>query len=340
MDRKPVTLEDVAARSGVSRQTVSRAINGKADIRAETRDRVMAAVEELGYRPNLFARGLVTRRSQTIGLIVGDLTNPFFPDVARGVLDQAEANDLIVLVANLGQGWDTLGPLDALALRGVDGYILFPAVSDEEKIGAFANSNGPIVVVDAPFEHPAISRLAIDWERGGELVAEHLASTGRKRPCVITAPADQAADHRVEFFRSHAAARGIPIPDDAVAAGDQTIDGGRAAVSQLLAGGYDAVFAFNDLMAIGAMQVLLESGVSVPDQWAVVGCDDIMLAANVTPALTSIHLDRYEIGCSAMRLLLERLGESTDSPPANDSATKLAPVSLSVRASSGPPSPR
>ncbi len=329
MGNRPATIEDVAALAGFSRQTVSRAINGNAAIRPETRDRIMAAVEELDYRPNLFARGLVTRQSQTVGLIVGDLTNPFFPDVAKGVLEEAESQGLVALVCNLGQGWDTLTPLNALALRGVDGYIVFPAAVDEEKIYEFADLNPPMVIVDAPFSHPAISNVRIDWQQGAVLAAEHLAEIGCRRPCVISSRTEHAADHRVVSFRERAAELGMPVRADAVAREDMTIDGGRQATAHLFGrdASYDSIFAFNDLVAIGAMEVLAERGIDVPRDVAVVGCDDIMLAAHVTPSLTSVSVNRYALGRTAMEQLHHRLQET------HNGEAVFLDVSLTVRSS-------
>ena len=314
MQRRPATLEDVAAKAGVSRQTASRAVNGKREIRPETRDRVLDAAAALGYEPNTFARGLVTHRSSTIGLVVGDITNPFFPDVSRGVLEEAEQHDLVTLVCNLGFGWDTLKPLRALARRAVDGFIVFPALVDEEKIADFAGTYGPLVVVDAPFDYPTISTVRIDWTAGVQAAAAHLAASS-SRVAILNAHREHASSERVDLFRGFARAEGLHTADDAVVPDDMTVDGGRRATSNLLAAGvrFDALFAYNDLMAIGALETLAEAGIRVPEDCRVVGCDDIPLAAHLSPPLSSVAVDRYALGTLAMQELHRRV-QDPDAP--------------------------
>jgi len=327
-----VTLEHVAAKAGVSRQTASRAINGKAEIRDETRDRVLRAAADLGYVPNAFARGLVTHRSDTIGLIVGDITNPFFPDVARGVLDEGEVRDLVTLVCNLGLGWDTLRPLRALAQRGVDGYVIFPAVADRDRVLAFADDHGPVVIVDAPFAHPAMSTIGIDWTVGAEAAARHLA-VGSTRIGILAAHSGHASSDRVDVFRRVATELGCTVDDHAVAVEDMTFAGGRQATAELLARGleFDAIFAYNDLMALGAMHTLAEAGVRVPEDCKVVGCDDIELAGYASPSLSSLRVDGYGLGVLAMQELHRRITDP-DAPPQHH----IVDVSLVKRDSSRP----
>ncbi|MEM9563548.1 MAG: LacI family DNA-binding transcriptional regulator [Actinomycetota bacterium] len=317
MPQRSVTLEHVAIRAGVSRQTVSRAINGRAEIRRETRDRVLQAAAELGYEPNAFARGLVTDRSDTIGLVVGDITNPFFPDVARAVMEEAEARDLVALVCNLGLGWDTLKPLRALSRRGVDGYILFPAAADRDRVLAFAETHGPVVAVDAPYANASMSTIAIDWTSGAEAAARHLAA-GSNAVAVLGAMTEHASSARVDAFCREAVRLGLRVSDETMVADEMTFAGGRRAALELLdrGGEFDAVFAFNDLMALGAMQTVAEAGIRVPDECRIVGCDDIELASYATPTLSSLRVDRSRLGTLAMHELHRRIAEP-DAPPAH-----------------------
>lgn len=332
MPQRSVTLEHVAAKAGVSRQTASRAINGKAEIRNETKARVLQAAADLGYVPNAFARGLVTHRSDTVGLIVGDITNPFFPNVARGVLEAAEARDLVTLVCNLGLGWDTLRPLQALAQRGVDGYVLFPAVADRERVIAFADDHGPVVIVDAPFAHPAMSTIGIDWLVGAEAAAHHLA-TGSASIAILGARPGHASSERVDAFRRVAAEHGCIITDKAIADEEMTVTGGRRATHELLARRveFDALFAYNDLMALGAMRTLTEAGIRVPEDCRVVGCDDIELASFASPTLSSVRVDGHGLGVLAMQELHRRIAEP-EAPPRH----QLVDATLVVRDSSRP----
>jgi len=330
-----VTLEDVASAAGVSRQTVSRAINGKPEIKAETRTRVLAIAEELGYRPNFFARSLVTRRSFTVGLVMGDITNPFFPDVARGVQDVAEVRGYNVFVCNFGgPGNDEVQPLRALANRGVDGVIFFTSGNDLEGLYEIADTYSPMVVVNSSVEHKSISSVQADLFAAGGLVADHFADTGRRHPAVIAADYDQSRQLRVLGFKHRCQELGLELDSDNIVDQPSSIDGGVAGTVELLDRGvhFDSIFAFNDLVAVGSNRVLQARGIKVPDECSLVGCDDLTMAEILSPPLTSIHMDRYGLGASAMEQLLARLGDAEAEIPET-----VLPVRLTIRSSSQPP---
>lgn len=331
---KRVTLDHVAQRVGVSRQTVSRVVNGKAEVKEATRARIVEAIDELGYRPNLFARGLVTQRSQAIGLVVGDITNPYFPDVARGVQDVAESHGYNVFVCNFGgPDGDEVEALSALADQGADGCIFFSAGTRPEQVLAFAATYSPLVGINTDHDHPSISIVRSDLYAGGEQVAEHLVSTGRSRLAMIGADYDLARQMRILGFTDRLGHLGHAVSDGARVFVPPTVEGGVAGVEALIERGvsFDGLFAFNDMVALGAMRTLIASGVQVPEDCAVVGCDDLSLTSVVSPTLTSIHVDRYLIGSTAMQVLVDQMRN-----PRNAQPPAVLPASLKIRESSQP----
>ncbi|MFC5141081.1 LacI family DNA-binding transcriptional regulator [Actinomycetospora rhizophila] len=327
-----VTIDDVARAAGVSRQTVSRAMNGKGEISAATRRRVLATIEELDYRPSVFARGMRTQRAGTLGLILSDIANPFFPAVARGVFDAAGAHGFSVVVHNT----DAHAGRESTAAReilegGAEGVIgFFEALGDEELVALHRRL--PLVVADRRAPAPTVASVSSDFATGTRLAVEHLHAQGHRHLGMLDGAV--GVDHVRRHAFAAAAAPGSPI-----VTGPPTITGGAAAAAQLLGEHPEvtALFAFNDLMAVGAIRALRERGRHVPDDCAVVGYDDLTLAADLDPPLTTVHTDKYELG----RTLVEALdaivrarrrdtGDTGDTP---DPEPRLLPATLVVRRS-------
>ncbi|MEJ2889161.1 LacI family DNA-binding transcriptional regulator [Actinomycetospora aeridis] len=323
-----VTIDDVARAAGVSRQTVSRAMNGKGEISASTRRRVLATIEELDYRPSVFARGMRTQRAGTLGLILSDIANPFFPAVARGVFDAAAAHGFSVVVHNT----DAHAGREAAATReildgGAEGVIgFFEALGDDELVALHRRL--PLVVADRRAPAPDVASVSSDFATGTRLAVEHLLAQGHRHLGML----DGAVG--VDHVRRHAfaaAAPGAPI-----VTGPPTLTGGTAAAVQLLREHPDvtALFAFNDLMAVGAVRALREQGRQVPGDCAVVGYDDLTLAADLDPPLTTVHTDKYELGSTLVEALdgvirARRAGDGAAAGPEH----RLLPATLVVRRS-------
>ena len=327
-----MTLDHVAARVGVSRQTVSRVVNGKAEVKEATRIDIMQAIDELGYRPNYFARGLVTQRSHAIGLVVGDITNPYFPDVARGVQDVAEENGYSVFICNFGgPDDDELSALHALASQGADGCIFFSAGTRPDEVRAFAETYAPLVAINTDLDYPSISVVRSDLHMGAEQVAEHLISIGRHKLALIGADHDPSRQLRIAGFKDRAAALGHTVSDAAQVYTAPTEEGGAAAIDVLVERGidFDGLFTFNDIVAVGSLRALKAHGISVPRACAVVGCDDLSLTTATSPTLSSIHVDRYSIGSTAMQVLLDQMQN-----PAAPKSSIVLPATLAIRESS------
>ncbi len=304
-----VTIDDVARAAGVSRQTVSRAMNGKAEISAATRHRVLAMIEELDYRPSAFARGMRTQRAGTLALVLSDIANPFFPAVARGVFDAAAGRGLAVVVHNTDA--DAVVEQDAtraIVDSGAAGAIGFFEALDDEPLVALGRRL-PLVVADRCAPGDGVASVISDFAAGARSAVEHLYGRGHTRLGMLDGTVGVERVRR-QAFLAVLAEHGHPDPGAHVVSGPPTVTAGAAAVRELLARQPEVtgVFAFNDLLAIGAVRALRDAGRRVPDDVAVVGYDDITMAALLDPPLTTVHTDKYELG----RTLVEVLGRRLD----------------------------
>jgi len=316
----PVTIRDVARKAGVSIRTVSRAINNQGEITEETRQRVLAIVEELGYRPSKVAQALVTRRTETIGLVLADITNPFFPEVARGVMDAAEARGYNVFLCNSdGNVKQQASVLRSMADHAVDGVIVYPGFGGGDSLRAFAEHHGPLVALNCFFDYPGASRVMIDTRRGANLAVDYLVGKGHTALGMLAGRARSLSlMRRVRGFREALRIHGLPFVKEWILPGSPVVARGAESTRQLLTQypQITAVFAYNDLLAVGAIQACKELGRRVPDDCAIVGFDDIPLAAMLAPPLTTVHVDKYELGRQAMSRLFDMLDRpGTSFPP-------------------------
>lgn len=303
-----VTIDDVARVAGVSRQTVSRAMNGKGEISAATRHRVLATIEELDYRPSAFARGMRTQRAGTLALILSDIANPFFPAVARGVFDAAAGRGLSVVVHNTDADAEAEREATrAIVDSGAAGAIGFFEALDDESLVALGRRL-PLVVADRRAPGEGVASVISDFAAGTRAAVEHLYGRGHTRLGMLDGAVGVDPVRR-QAFLAVLAEHGHPRPADHVVAGPPTVTAGAAAVRELLGRHPEvtAVFAFNDLLAIGAVRALREAGRRVPDDVAVVGYDDITMAALLDPPLTTVHTDKYELGRTLLEVLARRL---------------------------------
>ena len=318
---KRVTIKDVAELAGVSRQTVSRAINDKGEISPATKERVMDAVEQLGYRPNRLAQGMVTQRTRTVGLVVPDITNPFFPEVARGVQDLARLNEYNVVLCNTDSGpEEEIKTLESLMAQGVDGIITFGNM-EEVELQRFADKFRPLILINRSIQHPNINLLLVDNARGAQLAVDHFANQQHRHIGMLTNTTTSHSNmRRVQSFQQAIANYQLPFDERYIVEAPANLEGGYQATRQLfdIIPEITAVFTYNDLMGIGALRACRDMGKQVPDECAIIGFDDIQLAAMVTPSLSTIHVDKYNIGQTAMERLLEMLEKpDTIFPPIN-----------------------
>jgi DNA-binding LacI/PurR family transcriptional regulator len=311
------TLEQVAARAGVGRGTASRVVNGSAHVSERSRQAVLTAVEELGYVPNQAARSLVRRRTDTVALVISESEDrvfgePFFAGVIRGI-SAAVSGSQRQLVLVLSQIHDASSPLDRfLSRQHFDGVLLLSLHGDDPLPTHLVERNLPLVLGGRPVGSTGLSYVDVGNVDGARQGVEHLADTGRRRIATIAGPQDMVAGQdRLTGYRDVLLTRGLDAGAELVAYGDFSQQSGQQAMRELLdrVPDLDAVFAANDPMAAGALQVLKERGRRVPDQVAVVGFDDAPMAQFTDPPLTSVHQSPEQMGREMVALLLEQVDE-------------------------------
>lgn len=322
-DGAPVSLRDVARLAGVSVATASRVISGsKHPVSDHARDLVLRAADRLSFEPNRLARALVTARSQTIGVIVHDISDPYFGDIVRGLEDGVHDNDYRLFVASSDRDPDKeLDYVRAFLAHQVDGLIftassLIDSHYQEQlhKIVTRYRNRGGVVVILSDHILPG-PRVSFDNHRAVTDMVNYLAQKGHRRIGYLTGPSELAvSETRLKGYTAALAGLGIPFDSRLVADGHFTIRGGSAAVAAMLKEtDFTAVLAANDLSAIGATRELISSGVAVPDQVSVAGLDDIPIAEFGPVPLTTMRVPTYEMGQRGASLLLQLLDGA--SPP-------------------------
>ncbi|MFE0102420.1 LacI family DNA-binding transcriptional regulator [Streptomyces sp. NPDC059009] len=330
-----VTLRDVALASGCSVATVSRVLAGTRPVGSETAERVRAAAERLGYRPNHAARALRSKATGTVGLVLPQITNPFYPALVRELTHALHADGRAVLLADCDD--DPAAEAEHLADllgRQVDALLVIPADARRSREAvALAAARVPLVLMDRGCGPGIADSVAVDNAAGMALVLDHLAAAGRRRVCFLGAAGTaSAAAERRSAYEAGAGALDPQAPGRIVL-GDFSVEWGRAAVDAVWHHRPDAVVCANDLIAAGALQRLHELGARVPHDIAVTGFDDIPLAGLAAPGLTTVRQPVAELAAEAARLLDRRLAGEGGTPAQR--AIRLAPE-LVVRGSSAP----
>lgn len=316
------TLEAVAARAGVGRGTVSRVINGSTKVSDRARTAVQRAIEELGYVPNRAARTLVTRRTDTVALVVSESEErlwdePYFAGIIRGMSAGLADTGLQMILAIAQSATDHERLERYLTGHHVDGVMLISLHGDDPLPGRLEDSGVPTVLNGFPVGLRPVSYVDADNRGGARQAVEYLVGRGRRRIATITGAQDMAVGvDRLAGYREALRAAGLP---EMVAVGDFSETSGTAGMRELLerAPDIDAVFAASDPMAVGAMRVLKERGRRIPTDVAVVGFDDSTIAQHADPPLTTVHQPVGEMGREMARLLVARIrGEDLPQPVA------------------------
>jgi LacI family transcriptional regulator len=304
-------IGQVAQLAGVSATTVSHALNGRRPVSAETRRRIMEAIAELGYRPNVMARGLRAGRSLTIGLVIPDITNPFYPVLARGVQDVLGPAGYDEIITNTNGARDLeRAALDKMISRQVDGVAFAVFHTHADDLQPVIDAQIPVVRLGGRAAQTGVDLVHSDDEGGAREAVHHLIHNGYRRIAFICGPAAEGpAAERVAGYRAALAEAGIGPQQNMVVHTDFSRAGGAHGVEKLIRQRKrpDAVLCANDMMAIGALDAARERGLRVPDDLAVMGFDDIEAATLVTPQLTTIANPAREIGMACARLLLDRI---------------------------------
>jgi LacI family transcriptional regulator len=296
----PATIRDVARASGVHISTVSRTFSAPHLVNVDTRSRVLAAAEELGYRPNRAARALITGRTFNIGLIVADIANPFFPPLIKAAESQARKHDHHIFVADTNEDATVEEELVRALAKQVDGILLCsPRMNDAliEQLSAEV----PLVVVNRPIA--GLPAVVMDVAQGARLAVDHLTGLGHRAVGLAAGPRGSWTSREIRRAAT-AAARSARAELTVIGPNQPTEVGGMAVADQVLAAGLTAVLAYNDLMAIGLIEGLYARGVRVPQDVSVVGIDDITLSRLTRPKLTTVATPTAAAGRAAVDMLL------------------------------------
>jgi LacI family transcriptional regulator len=332
---KRATIRDVAAHAGVSHQTVSRVINTSSSVAEPTRARVLAAIEELGYVPSPMARGLISNRTHSVGVVTDDISDYFFGHMVAGAEAEARRRGYYLMIGSVERGDDEGGYLRLMLERRVEGLLLArPSVPlRSEHLLAAQRAGVPLVLVLVGSSRvPGATIVDVDNRRGGYDATRHLLEQGHRRIATITGPEEwPSAAARLEGYREALAEFGVAGEALEETADEWGVESGEAAAGRLLARGrkFTALFGHSDLIALGAIARLRQAGLRVPEDVSVVGYDDLPVAAVVDPPLTTVHQPMQEVGAVAVGLLLDRLA-GLDSVPAS---THLLPAALVLRGS-------
>jgi LacI family transcriptional regulator len=330
-DTNRVTIADVATRARVSKTTVSHVLSGKRPVAPATRLRVNAAIAELGYRPDGLARSLRTRRSHMVALVIPDITNPFYPVLARGLEDGMQGGGYRSFICNTDGRLELEEEFLHEAMdRGVDGLVMDSFSMRSDRLSARVRNGVSVVRVGTTaIDDPGFDAVHANDRRGAFDAVRHLVGRGCRRVAMIQGPAG-AGQKRNEGYLQALDEAGLPHDPELVVSGEWTREGGEMAALRLLdlEEPPTGIFCANDLMALGVLDAARELGVRIPGQVALVGFDDIEAAELVTPALTTVSNPAYETGLMAGILLLERMmGAYTGAP-----RTATLPCRLVTRA--------
>jgi len=314
-----VTIRDVARAAGVSTATAARALGGYGHASPAARRKVSESARQLGYRPNVVARALVSRATTTVGLVVGDIENPFFAAAARGLADVMDARGYTVLLANADEdAGRERRAVDALRARQVDGMVVVPAPgASPEHLAELVTAGVPLVLLDRAVVGVAADSVLVRNVAGARAAVAHLAGLGHRRIGVVSdSPEITSSAERIQGYRQALRAAGIAPEPGLISIGGPTRDDGEAAALRLLdrADRPTAVFTANNFMTVGALRAARSLGLRIPDDVALVGFDDLDWTTLVQPPVTVVRQPVADLGRVAGERLLRRL-EGDAGPP-------------------------
>jgi LacI family transcriptional regulator len=333
-----VTLQEVARAAGVHPGTASRALNAatRSLVRPATVERVTAAAEALGYKPNYLARSFKTRRTLSVGVIIPDINNPLFPPMVRGVEDRLAADGYVALLANTENDADREQRIfDGMLDRQVDGLVIATARREDPRLAELSAHGPPTVLINRVVEDHHFSSVSVDDAAGVAMVVDHLAELGHRRIAHVAGPQTLSTGHaRHEGFLASLRAHDIAVDDALVVFADSfSVEEGERCARQLLQGprAPTAIVAANDMIALGCLSALGDARLRCPDDVSVVGFNDMPYIDRISPPLTTVRIPHYDVGLRAAEILLDQM-TGRDAPL---KIVLLAPT-LVVRQSTGP----
>lgn len=310
-------MRQVATAAGVSTATVSRVLNKSAEVDPMLVQRVMRAVEELRYQPNLVARGLRRQATEVLALIISDIENPFFTSVCRGVEDAARRSGYSVVLCNADEDLDKeRNYIHVIAAQRAAGVIISPASAEETDVGPLLERGIQVVALDRHLRIPT-DAVRVDNRAGARAATHHLLASGARRvACITGTHGASTARQRLEGYLEALSVAGLQADSDLQEFADFKEEGGYQATARMLEleDPPDALFVANNRMMTGALHALADHGVQVPDEVSIAGFDDLPWADVVKPTVTTVRQPTYEMGTAAARMIIERLG-GIDSPP-------------------------
>lgn len=311
-----VTIYDVAREAGVSMATVSRVVNNNPNVKPQTRKKVFEAIERLGYRPNAVARGLASKKTTTVGVVIPDISNSIFSEVARGIEDIANMYHYNIILCNADKKKEKeIRVVNTLLEKQVDGLLFMGGAITEDHVQAFKTSSVPVVLCATADEKRLIPSVDIDHEKAAYDAVNVLIQNGHKNIAMISGTLQDPANGfaRYQGYKKALEDAGIPLREEYVRIGNYRYESGLEVTKYFLElpERPTAIFAATDEMAIGAIHTLQDSGLKVPDDVSVISVDNIRMASMVRPQLTTVAQPMYDIGAVAMRLLTKLMNKET-----------------------------
>lgn len=322
-----VTIRDVGELAGVSQATAARALGGYGHVSTSVRGKVQEAARQLGYVPNSVARALASGMTHAVGLVIGDIENPFFAAAARGVSDVLDERGLTVLLANSDENLDReLEAIETLRARQVDALVVVPTSARAFPHLRAAAAAAPLVLLDRVIRGLGVDSVTVDNRGGARLAVEHLLGHGHRRIGLVSdEPEISTSAERIDGYREALSAAGIAVDEHLVSLGGSTRTDGYQSARRLLDAPArpTAIFTANNLMTVGAMHALRDLGLRVPRDISVVGFDDLEWTTLVDPQLTVVAQPATELGEEAARRVLARLDGASGRPRRVRLETKL-----------------
>lgn len=316
--KKRITISDVAEAAGVSMMTVSRALNNKEGVSEETRQRIQQISDELGYHPSAVARTLVTNRSCTLGLVMPDVANPFFSEIAKGAEDVAYKSGYNLFLVNTDEDIEReRNALNSLLEKQVDGVISISSRLPDEDLKQFIDRIPYAILINRELNEirANCATINVDDTLGAETAVMHLLNRGHKKLGFLSGPQGSiSGQRRLSGYIKGLESQGIPIDSQLIHPCPPDTEGGYQATKKLLADnqGVTAILAFNDLVAYGVFQACEELDTKIPDQIEVIGFDDIPTAALMKPHLTTLRIDKLKLGVNAVETIIALISERDD----------------------------
>lgn len=306
MEKQTITIYDVAREANVSMATVSRVVNGNPNVKPSTRKKVLEVIERLDYRPNAVARGLASKKSTTVGVIIPDVTNLFFASLARGIDDIATMYKYNIILANSDQNeHKEIQVLNTLLAKQVDGIIYMGNTITDELRAEFSRSKTPVVLAGTIDPEQQFGSVNIDYIASTEEVIGKLIANGKNKIAFVSAPLSNPINgqHRLKGYKNALINANKAFDESLVFELEPTYQNGEELAAKLLAEGVDAAYVAGDELAIGILNNVINAGVAVPEDFEIVASNNSKITEMARPKLSSIMLPLYDIGAVAMRLL-------------------------------------